>query len=53
MKDCAWCKHSVSSLMNGQPQLVCLFWRRKADDPCKEYERTPGADDNKETTQAR
>lgn len=49
MTDCAWCKHSISSLLDGKPQLVCLFWRRKASQPCSEYEREPGADDDKDS----
>jgi hypothetical protein len=47
MADCRYCKHSLASLVDYQPLLMCMFWRRQATKPCAEYEREPGADDDK------
>lgn len=45
MKQCQLCKHSLAQLVNYQPLLMCLLWRRKAGEVCAEYEREPGTDD--------
>jgi hypothetical protein len=46
MADCRYCKHSISSLVDYKPLLMCMFWRRRAHEACPEFERTPGADDD-------
>lgn len=46
MNQCRHCKHSLSSLVDGIPILMCLLWRRVAKEQCSEFEREPGADDD-------
>lgn len=45
MSECRHCKHSISSLVDYKPLLMCMFWRRRAHEACPEFEREPGSDD--------
>lgn len=48
MFECRHCKYSIASLVDYKPVLMCMFWRRAAREACKEFERAPGSDDDKE-----
>ena len=35
---CYPCRHLIESVQDGRKVDICLFWRRKAGDRCREYE---------------
>jgi hypothetical protein len=43
---CRHCTHSLSQLLNGKPQLICMMWRRLAHEACSEWMRATGSDDD-------
>jgi hypothetical protein len=47
MTHCRHCKHSRAELVAYDVVLMCAFWRAKAVKTCAEYEREPGADDDR------
>jgi hypothetical protein len=44
-RECRHCTHSLSQLVDGKPQLICMMWRRLAHAACSEWQREAGADD--------
>jgi hypothetical protein len=43
---CRHCTHSLSQFVDGEPRLMCLWHRRLAVEPCGEWVREPGSDDD-------